>query len=516
MQFIHRRSAFLMQALWVLPCFVALAFMPLPLAAGIGCIGLMTTILVVKRRWIAAFWEDVKSFWPLLSILMLFYASPYTNVAPSMRDPGASFSIYIYLAGPLTILNVAFAVALAGTFFEEAKRGKVNLTIGKWYGIAFLFMMVVVSFAIGLLHADGGILQYGVTELKRPVNAFMSAFYMLAIFMLVINSIKTQDSLVRLLRWLDRLTWMVLGYGIYRLIIIVAYGAETMWMFGLPIVLYDQMAMLYVPIFSSVARQLAGQRVNRMELLQVVVAIAFILCSTRRFNYLLLVMGLVLIIIFRWSTHTLSAQHFRRIVVRSTAVLIVVTGLLVAISPKFIEGVGSAFQSIDMGSRVGQKHGGSVRTAVIRNIFANLDERPYAYVSGFGLGTMWHAVEYQPMDPLTKRLRTNDGWYTQFSVPYVSSLFRMGIVGVLLLLAWLTYYLVRTIRETQVLPSWLQSDSIGMIAYIVMVVPALPDSLNPTGWILCGLYMGLLDRFAALDKQLALAAGHHESQHRST
>lgn len=501
--------------IWAMGGLVALALMPLPMMAGLGALGIAGAIILWKRRRFAAFWNEIKPIWPLLVVLALFYFSPFTNVAPSMRAPGAYISIYTYLGGVISVMGIVLISALAIAIVCRLKEGKINLAIGAWRGFGFFFFLILVAFIIGLLHAEGGLLHYGVTELKRPIIAFVPPFYMLAVFMLVVNFVRSQEHLARLLAWMDRLTILLIGYGIYRLLMILAYGLETMWMFGLPIVLYDEMAMLYVPIFTIAARWLAGQKTNRWQAIQLVIMILFILCSTRRYNYLLLVMGLFLVALVGYSSRIFSLRRLHRLAIRSVLVFGIAAFLLLALAPKFSQGVLAAFESLDVSSRVGQKHGGEIRLAIIKNMFANLDRRPYAYLSGFGLGTMWQAIEYQPMDSLTKKLRKNDGWYAVFSIPYVSLFFRLGILGTLALLFWLFYYLRARAREMRFMDGSLQSYGMGMIAYVGLIIPALADSLNPTGWILCGLYMGILERLTLAANHLAPAAAENESQHHS-
>jgi len=503
MELAIRNSSPWMRIVWAIPGFVVLAILPLPIIAGIAALGLAGIIFLWKRQRLTAFWDEVKPIWPLLVILTLFYFSPYTNVAPSMRVSGAHFSIYTYFAGVISVIGLVLVAALAITIMRSMKKGKINLALGTRHGFGFFLFLILVTFVIGLLHAEGGLLHYGLTEVKRPIIAFIPMLYMFAVFMIVVNLVQTRELLSQLLAWIDRLTILLICYGIFRLIMILAYGLDTFWMFGLPIVLYDEMAMFYVPIFTIVARWTSGEKTNRWQAVQFGIMVLFILCSTRRYNYLLLVMGLFLVAFVVYLNRLVSLQRLLRLAARGTFVLGIAASLLLVIAPKFSQGISMAFESLDMSSKVGQKHGGEIRSAVIGNILANLERRPYAYFAGFGLGTMWQAIEYQPMDSLTKLLRRNDGWYTQFSVPYVSLLFRLGLLGTVALFGWLFCYLYGRARAIRIAKPHLQYYGIAMIAYVALIIPALIDSLNPMGWILCGLYMGILEKLAANHPALA-------------
>ena len=91
----------------------------------------------------------------------------------------------------------------------------------------------------------------------------------------------------------------------------------------------------------------------------------------------------------------------------------------------------------------------------------------------------------------------------------------MGILGTVALLACLFCYLRSRARAVCSTIWSLQFHGIGMIAYVALIIPALVDSLNPMGWILCGLYMGILERLTLADNHLAPAALENESQHYS-
>ena len=496
-------------------CVFALALLPLPAMAAVAVPAVIGSIIFWNRNQLVNFWSGIKALWPLLIVLILFYFSPYTDVAPSMRGSAKYLSIYSYFGGGFSLMTVVLIAALAIIFISGVKSGKANLAIGTWRGIGLFFCLITISFVIGLLHADGGFLHYGVTEFKRPLIAFMPPLYMLAVFILATNTIRSREHAQRLLQWLDRLNVLLILYGLYRLFMILRGDLETMWMFGLPILLYDQMALFYMPIFAGVARWALQMKMSKWQWLQLAVMMAFILCSTRRYNYLLLASGVILAMLMSYSIGLLSLRRLSRLFIQASTAFGLAALLLFALAPAFSRGVLTAFESLDLSSRVGQKYGGSIRLAIIENIFANLDRRPYAYVSGFGLGTMWQAIERQPMDPLTKKLRRNDGWYTQFSLPYVSLLFRLGVAGTVVLLFWLFFYLRSRLRALRFIDKPFQPYALGMIACIFLMLPAVADSLNPTSWILCGLYMAILERLAAAAPQ-PLASMNHEAQHHSS
>ena len=114
------------------------------------------------------------------------------------------------------------------------------------------------------------------------------------------------------------------------------------------------------------------------------------------------------------------------------------------------------------------------------------------------VGTKWEAIQEQPLDSFTypkAYVASSRGWYPQFHLPYVASLYRFGILGFALLLAGVGWYAYRQLRWLRYSPFvWTKSLGLAMVVFIVLTVPNLGDSLNPTAAILSGFCTGMLER----------------------
>ena len=432
--------------------------------------------------------------WHLFALLAIFYFSPYTRLSSETGPAEKSASIYYHFGGLVSVWEILLLAAIALLVLKSLQRGELQLHFGPWLGPFALMLLIAGAFIVGLLHSSAGPLSYGLTETKRPLIAFAAPLYMFSIYLIAINSIQHRGQLFQILRWLDWLTFGLCVYGVLRLVLLISGEAAGMWFFGLPIVLYDQMLMLYVPTFTICALSLRRQSLGWRRWAMLFVMLFFILTSTRRFNYILLAAGIILLVglglkIKLWRPRRLLRPLFVAAV--SLGMLAVIVAVL---APKFMSGVETSIQTLNVLSRVGQKHGGEMRLAEVKNLFANLNERPYAYLTGFGLGTLWRALEPQPVDPLTRRLRLKHDWYTQFHLPYLAMIFRLGIIGSLLFCLWLLGYAFMTISRLRMLRRSLQPAALAMLAFLILTLPAIIDSFNPTSWTLCGLYAALLEK----------------------
>lgn len=448
--------------------------------------------------------QHLRRGWPLLLLLTTFFFLPYSTPAPTVKQSLQTFSMY-HRAGFFSLWDAVLVFALVAVLFRQLRAGQLRFTLGQPAGVWSLFALLILAFCFGLLHVQGTPLGYGTTEARRAVIAFLPAVYLALAYLVAMNCIITPVEALQTLRWLRGLTLLLIGYGLLRFGLILAGEIDTMRPFGLPIVLYDQMTMLYPFLFAVPAWQLMAHQTNseagkpgRLEWLAWAVAVFFILISARRFNYLLLAAGLVLVLVagpwlgwwpvrrsLKFSLHTLA-------VTAASAVLLSLT------MPRWTTGVQQAVQSLDMTSALGRRHGGNIRQAEIHNLFANMERRPYSYLIGMGLGTKWQEIVEQPLDSFSypkSYLASSRGWYPQFHLPYLAQLYRFGILGMSALLLWLVIYLGAHARGLQRLAApQMRAFGLGLLLFLILHLPNLGDSANPTAAILAGLAMAVLER----------------------
>lgn len=440
----------------------------------------------------------------MLLLLALFFLLPYSTPVPTAKQALQTFSMY-HRAGFLSLWDGVLAFVLGVLLLRQLQAGQLRFALGPPAGVWALLAILTAAFCLGLLHVQGTPAGYGPTEARRAVIAFLPAVYLGLVYLVTRNYLITPAQALHALRWLRGFTLLLLGYGVLRLGLILTGRIDTMRPFGLPIVLYDQMTMLYPLLFAVPAWHLLSRHDNtaagkpgRSEWLAWALAVFFILISARRFNYLLLAAGLLLVLaagpLLRWWPVRRSL-HFAFAALAGMAAL---TLLLAVTAPRLLSGVQQAVQSLDMTSDFGLRHGGSIRRAEIRNLFANMERRPYSFLIGMGLGTKWQEIVEQPLDSFSypkSYLASSRGWFPQFHLPYLAQLYRFGMLGCAVLLLWLVLYtrfLGRRLR--QLAAPQTRAFALGLLLFLILHVPNLGDSANPTAAILAGLSMAVLER----------------------
>ncbi len=502
--------------LLVIPGIFVLAFLPTPVSLGIAALGIAGIIFLWKRQRLTTFWSEVKPIWPLLVVLFAFFYFPFSSVDPELRTSGAYFSIYSRFVAGLSIWEMLLLFCFCVLLWRKWRSGVLNLSFGNRRGVPLYLFFLAVAIAIGLLHAEGSVLGYGPSELRWVIVATMPIGYFLAVFLLIVNIADTRQKTEGMIKWLDRFAFGLIIYGVVRLILIMTGYIQTLIPFGLPIVLYDQMSLLYAPIFIITARMVMKEKLGALQYVNLALMLFFILCSTRRFNYIFLIVGVMATLAIGMMIKSWSVKRTLGFLSKSVAAVALVLIMLMIAIPNFVDGVVDSVNSINMFSKFGQKYGGDSRVAQIENIFANLERRPYAYFVGFGLGTKWQAIEPQPMNSMAfpeEYIRQSKGWYPKFHLPYIASFYRFGILGVASLIVWLGFYLRIFIRTLRVENEMNKTFSIGVIAFIAICLPMIGDSTSPVLPIICGIYMGILEKLTLAADHLAPAAVDNESQH---
>ncbi len=449
------------------------------------------------------FWREAKKIWPLLLALAAFYFLPYSSIDPGLRAEEKFFSMYHRFAGFLSGWEVLLIIAGGTLLVHALLAGNVQLTLGKLDSAPALFLLFAIALALGLLHVDGSLLSYGTTEIKRSVIAFLPIFYLVVMYLLVMNFLPNEIAAQALLRALTILTTLLATYGLIRLALILQGRLVTMWPFGLPIVLYDQMVMLYPLIFTIAALALfnisnrdARRRWYHGLLWSVLVT--FILISARRYNYLLLAAGLLLTVVAALALQQWRMKKILLAAMKATVIFMVVLFALRWIAPQAVRGVTQSLATLELGSRLSNRYGGDIRRAELANMFANMERRPYSYLVGMGLGTKWQTLVEQPLDNFTypkAYVATSRGWFPQFHLPYVAGLYRFGMLGFAGLLAWMIFYWHRRWQKLKSLATpQLRAHALAMMIFLLLILPNLGDSANPTVAILSGVCMGILDR----------------------
>ncbi len=453
-------------------------------------------LLVLFLSW--AFLRPVQPvhFW--IFLLAIFYFFPYSSINPAVRSGGNYFTLFRKFGGLFSVWDFLLFAGLLHVIFLKLKQERLTVRGFDFPEMRAFSIFGVWAFVWGWLHIFGNLLGYGPTDLLRPFVVFQVFFYFLTVYLLTLNWLERREDWEVAVRWLKRLTWLLALYGMVRFAGILSGKIETMWPFGLPVVLYDQMTMLYLPVFTWVASLVLGKAGWRGLGGLALFSTFFILISARRFNYFLLVAGTLVTLLLAGFLAEEFGKKIAKIFLKLAGVFVLSLFILGIFFPSGLKHVGVAFQSINIYKKdVAAVTGSDIRRQELKNLVLNLNERPYGYFVGLGWGTKWKAIAYQPLDSFSyteKYLQKSLGWFPQFHLPYVGLLYRYGVLGLVFfwgILGLLFYRIFKRIRRFGVQEH--RPLFIGMLAFLLLFLPTFGDSANPTFMILAGFYLGLLE-----------------------
>jgi len=459
------------------------------LGAGLFLLAVSGCVLILKNPRPVNLW---------IFLLTIFFFFPYSTISPTTRMTGTYFTMYRKLGGMLSVWDVLLGALLVILLFIQMNRKRLTF---KGFSFPELFVFsgfILISFLWGILHVSGNLLGYGPTEILRPIVILQVFFYFLTAYFLTVNFLENRSDWTFAKKWLIRLTGLLAIYGVFRFIGILLGKIETMWPFGLPVILYDQMLMLYLPIFAWVAGKVLRKQDWKGLGWVSLISLFFIVASARRFNYVLFLLGILLVLtITSWLTGHFWKRLLSSVKMLSAALVVFVLGF-VLIFPSTSRRIAETIQSINIYANTQKAATGSdIRRQEIRNLILNMNNRPLSFVVGMGLGTKWKSIAYQPIDSFSfteKYLKKSLGWFPQFHIPYFGLIYRYGVLGLLLIWGILLFLftrlllLMRMVRTSDEAPLL-----IGMLVFLMIILPTFGDSANPTGLILSGFYLGLLE-----------------------
>lgn len=473
-----------------LPQTAALAALLLVFAAGLG--------LFFFRE------KNVPAVWLLLPV---FYFFPYENVNPLVRESEQYFSVYRRILGPLNIWEVLMGAAVLLLLARRLKRGKLTvrgIPEGPWL---FMLLFYLFAFIVGFLHVKGNLLSYGNTDLTRPFVASQVILYMALIYWITVNSLEEAKDVRATVHLLRNLSVVLVLYGIVRGVLILKGVLPTIWPFGLPIILYNQMVMLYLVVFWGLLYFFARRQPESMGGFWLVVAALLILTSTRRFNYFVLVAGTLISLGIAVRFYRLPLGQLWRRLRKPLAVFALALLLIVLVFPEWFQIVGYSFRSINIFGVNDTITNNDIRRFALSNMFLNLFRRPYTLLTGFGLGTTWQAIVYQPFDTLflsvnSEFLRRSLGWYPQFPLPYLNAVYRYGVAGTLVywgLILWLfrRHYSWLKVEQPAQFPTAFYLAALVLMPFFLGLIG---DIYNPTGPVFVGLLLGIVERTHELQR----------------
>ncbi|MCP4723451.1 MAG: hypothetical protein GY863_00370 [bacterium] len=456
------------------------------LFAYVGVLGILLFAFIGLKR----------ELYGLLILLFIFYLFPYSSIDPVARRIGNYYTLY-------SRFSIFFSpwdyLVFAMIFIWGYKRIEKNRIKFRWIEhreIKLYTGLMVFALINGFLHVSGSFLSYGPTRFIQPIAAFLPFLYFIVMYLFTINFIESKKDVERCTTFLYLMNFVMIIYGIVRLIGILSGSINTLWGFGLPIIIYEQSTLLLYTVFLYLSFVLVKGKHTQRSFLLTLIVLFIVLFTTRRYNYILLISGVIAVFFFTWTTGNIKIPGILNNAFKALILVAVLVMILFLIFPGFIQGVSDSLTSILFLTEYGLQFGGDTRKAEMINTFLNMDTREYTYLTGFGLGTMWKEISYVPLDPLAfseVQLGHSKSWFPSFHIPYFNKIFRFGIMGIVIFIIMLFLYIKRSIRLIKKVPDNLfyKAHLIALSSYLATNLFDCGDSFNPTKLIFCGFLFGV-------------------------
>jgi hypothetical protein len=439
-----------------------------------------------------------KNLYGLWFLLTLFYFIPYSSPDYLARiGEKAHFSLFNRFNSMFCLWDILiFSLASLILIKKLVKRDLKFIGI-QYKEIQLYLYLMIFAFINGFLHVSGSFLSYGPTEFLRPIIAFMPFFYFIAVYLLTVNTVTSKSDLDKTLNFIWVLTLLLICYSIYRLFGILTDRIDALMMFGLPMILYEQMAFLYYPIFLYITMAFLKVESRKKNIVIAFSLFLIILSSTRRFNYLILIFGVIITLFLLYKVKRINLKNIFKNVFKIGIVLFIILLMLTILIPSFTNGVFNSISSIYFISEYGLSQGGGIRINEIQNMFLNMNQRLYSYFVGYGLGTRWEAIKEfsytSILDFEKEEINKGNNWWPQFHLPYISLLYVYGILGFIIVLIIISIFLKRSIYFIKSGNNkYYQAHLIAITAFLTTSLFFLGGSADVTWAIFCGILYGLL------------------------
>jgi hypothetical protein len=175
---------------------------------------------------------------------------------------------------------------------------------------------------------------------------------------------------------------------------------------------------------------------------------------------------------------------------------------VVLLYPDFIDAVLFSIRTINVLSEEGFSYTGELRLVQLHNIFLNMVEVPFTFITGFGIGPQWHVLEPLPttLDEVgsymaydAKTMSQSSDYLPYFHIIYFASIFRFGLVG-FMLLTFIAYRF--TVSSCNIASQCTNINrkilTVGITSLSILPILYLGDNAAVTTWISLGINFGLI------------------------
>lgn len=442
-----------------------------------------------------------------LILCLAFLSSAPTDPEARAGLSDAGYNLFRrYVSGTISTWDVLLLGLLGLLLLTNSdSRRPVNLLtrVLKNKFINLYFFIFSLAILVGLF-----VILLGQMHVFVPRDWFRSVLpvaYMLLTYFLVVNIVRSKENLQTTWQLFELIAIAMVFYGFYRLYAILSGSILTLTPSGIPIVLYSEMLYFNLPILVYCISAWCGKRLGVFRWIVFFFMIGFILASTRRFSYIMLLVNIVIAfsIAHRSGLFTIRTAFNRSKHILASLCIGIIVALVML--PSLLEAIWFSIQSINMLSEVGFEYTGEFRIVQIENIFLNFWERPMTLLFGFGLGSKWHVIKELPItiDEVgsymaydAKVVAGGTDWLPFFHVTFFGTLFRFGLLGMLSLIYIVRYLYIdltnyiRTVsnRDHQIILA-------ALVCLVLTPVVMLGDNSTPVEYIVMGLNLGLIQGY---------------------
>jgi len=419
---------------------------------------------------------------------------PNSSVFSDQRILGSGFKLFNrYIFGLFSIWDIFLIFSLLLIYIKKT-RSNFHLDFNlKVVGIVWGF-----GLAVGIYNSI--IFPYGPTSLRNLVTQSLPIFYFIASAYLSTKLLKNSINFVVIYKVLQLCSVIIIIEGLIFLILTTTINLPILRGFGnIPIVVYDGLAFLNITLLITFDKYTRKLKISTLEVFLFIGSVLFILLSTRRMNIAFLFLNFI----FLYFVNSKSIFSGRMILRMSRDILLIVLpvfAVMYAFSPSLFETFIFVLKTFNMASEAGEVSAGFFRIAQIENMFLNMKNYGInSYIHGMGLGTMWY--EFTPLPNLSSEGDAgyiaslhelgSSGWWPYFHLSNLSTIYRFGFLGAIIILVFMFRWLYTTIQSMRIDTSVLRS--IAMISALLsfQTVITLGDSTDAAWPALCGLLAGI-------------------------
>ncbi|MBU5613381.1 hypothetical protein [Geomonas azotofigens] len=444
-----------------------------------------------------------------LIVCLAFLSSAPTDPEARAGLADAGYNLFRrYVLGAVSTWDVLLAVLVALLFWSNLSTARPANLLSRFFSnriVNLYFGMMALGIVVGVFVILTGQMQ--AFSIKDWVRSIIPVAYLFAVYFVVVNVVRTPQYLELIWKVLEWVAVALVCYGFYRTYGVLTGNIRTLAPGDIPIILYSEMVYFDLPVCVYCATVWSGRKLGLFRWILMLCMVGFVLASTRRFNYIMLAANILTTLVV---AHRAGLFSYGKLILRSryiVACLVAFVALLLVKLPALVDGIWFAIQTINMFSEVGFQYTGEYRLLQIQNIFLNFMDRPVTLLTGFGIGSKWHAIEPLPTTTDTvgsfmafdaNVVAGGGDWLPFFHVPYFSTLFRFGPVGMMVL-----FYIVRRLyldftgfirtidnQEHKII-------LVALASLSLMPVIVLGDTPSPVGYILMALNLGLIEGYRA-------------------